>query len=106
MVATIAWNSATMGQGGTSNLQGFQAQHPPTYMGGGDLMVRTTLAIGRGVDNTRSIGDMGASTKTKENQSLLIRDGIGRLLFHRDFKDGAAAIRAKAKSGLLARRGI
>ena len=32
-------------------------------------MVRTTLAIGRGVDETRSIRDMGASTKKKENQS-------------------------------------
>ena len=36
---------------------------------------------------------------------LLIREGSGRLLFHRDFKDGAAAIRAKAESRLLARRG-
>ena len=33
-------------------------------------MVRTTLAIGREVDNTRSIRDMGASSaKRKENQS-------------------------------------
>ena len=32
-------------------------------------MVRTTLAIGRGVDDTRSIWDMGASTKRKDNQS-------------------------------------
>ena len=32
-------------------------------------MVRTTLAIGRGVGDTRSIQDMGASTKRKENQS-------------------------------------
>ena len=32
-------------------------------------MVRTTLAIGRRVDDTRSIRDMGASTKKKENQS-------------------------------------
>ena len=31
-------------------------------------MVKTTLAIGRGVDDTRSIRDMGASTKRKENQ--------------------------------------
>ena len=53
---------------GESNLQGFQSHHPPTYMGGGDSMVRTALAIGRGVDDTRSIGDMGVSTKRKENQ--------------------------------------
>ena len=32
-------------------------------------MVRTALAIGRGVDDTHSIRDMGASTKRKENQS-------------------------------------
>ena len=32
-------------------------------------MVRTTLAIGRGVDDTQSIWDMSASTKRKENQS-------------------------------------
>ena len=66
---TIARTSATMGQGGTSNLQGFQAHYPPTYMGGGDSMVRTALAIGRGVDDTQSIRDMGASTKRKANQS-------------------------------------
>ena len=69
MAATIARTSATVRQGGTSNLQGFQAHHPPTYMGEGDSVVRITLAIGRGVDGTRSIWDMGASTKRKENQS-------------------------------------
>ena len=35
-------------------------------------MVRTTLDIGRGVDDTQSILDMGASTKRKENQSSYI----------------------------------
>ena len=40
---------------GTGNLQGFQAHHPSTYMGGGDSMVRTALAIGKGVDDTQSI---------------------------------------------------
>ena len=69
VAATIVWTNAMMGQGGTSNLQGFQAHHPPTYMGGGDSMVRTALAIGREVDETRSIWHMGASTKRKENQS-------------------------------------
>ena len=58
-----------VGQGGTSNLQGFQAHHPPTYMGGGDTMAKTTLAIEREVEDTRSIQDMGASAKRKENQS-------------------------------------
>ena len=69
VAATIAWTSATVGKGGTSNLQKFQAHHPPTYMGGGDSMVRITLAIEREVDDTLSIRDMGASAKRKENQS-------------------------------------
>ena len=69
MAATITLTSATVSQGGTSNLQGFQAHHPPTYMGGGDSMSRIALAIGRRVDDTQSIWDMGASTKRKENQS-------------------------------------
>ena len=47
MAATTARTSAMVGQGGTSNLQGFQAHHPPTYMGGGATMVKTTLAIER-----------------------------------------------------------
>ena len=34
-----------------------------------DLMVRTTLVIEKEVDDTRSIRDMGASAKRKENQS-------------------------------------
>ena len=69
MAATIARTSATVSQGKSSNLQWFKAHHPPTYMGGGDSMVKTALAIGRGVDDTLSIRDMGASTKRKENQS-------------------------------------
>ena len=69
MAATIARISATVGQGRTSNIQGFQAHHPPTYMRRGDSMVKTTLAIGRGVDDTWSIRDMGASTMRNENQS-------------------------------------
>ena len=69
MAATIARISVTVGQGGISNLQGFQAHHPPTYMGGGDSMVRASLAIEREVEDTRSIWDMGASAKRKENKS-------------------------------------
>ena len=68
MTATISRTSATVGQRGTSNLQGFQAHHPPTYMGGGDSMVRTSLAIEREVDDTWSIRDMGAGAKRKEHQ--------------------------------------
>ena len=40
VATTIARTSATVGEGGTSNLQGFQAHHPPTYMGEGALWSR------------------------------------------------------------------
>ena len=67
--AAIAQASATRDQGGPNDLQGFQAHHPPTYMGGGDSMVKTTLAIEIKVDDIQCIRDMGASTERKENQS-------------------------------------
>ena len=38
VAASTTRTSAMVGQGGTSNLQGFQAHHPPTYIGGGDSM--------------------------------------------------------------------
>ena len=69
VTATTTRTSATVGQGGTSNLQGFQAHHPLTYMERGDSMVRTSLAIEREIDDTRSIRDMGIGAKRKENQS-------------------------------------
>ena len=69
MATTIAWTSAMVGHGGTSNLQGFSAHHPLSYIGGGDSMVRTSLGIEREVDDTRSIRDMGVGAKRKENQS-------------------------------------
>ena len=36
---TIAQASAASGQGGLSDLQRFRAHHPPTFRGGGDLVV-------------------------------------------------------------------
>ena len=39
VATTTARTSATMGQGGTSNLQRFIAHHPPTFTGGGDPVV-------------------------------------------------------------------
>ena len=39
VAATTSWTGATVGQGGTSNLQGFIAHHPPTFTGGGDPVV-------------------------------------------------------------------
>ena len=68
VATTTARTSATVGQGGTSNLQGFQAHHPPTYMGGGDSMIRIALAIEREVEGARSIRDTGASCKRKKDQ--------------------------------------
>ena len=38
MPTIIAQASATMGQGGSSNLQRFKAHHPLTFKGGGDPM--------------------------------------------------------------------
>ena len=37
--AVIAQASITGSQGGPSNFQRFRAHHPPTFTGGGDLMV-------------------------------------------------------------------
>ena len=39
VATTIALASATVGQGGSSNLHRFKAHHPPTFKGGGDSMV-------------------------------------------------------------------
>ena len=97
MVVTTTWTSATVGQGGTSNLQGFQAHHPPIYIGGGDSIVRTTLAIKREVEDARSIRDTGASGKRKS--LLLVRERSRRFLLPEDFRDGDEAIRAKAILG-------
>ena len=38
-MAAIALASVADIQGGPSNLQRFRAYHPPTFTGGGDLMV-------------------------------------------------------------------
>ena len=53
--AVAATTVQTMGQGGTSKLQGFQAHYPQTFMGRGDSMVKTALAIEREVEDARSI---------------------------------------------------
>ena len=44
-------------------------------------------------------------TSGRKVNLLLVRERRLRLLFHEDFTDGATTIRAKAESGLLARRG-
>ena len=37
--ATITQTSATVSQGGSSNLRRFKAHHPPTFKGRGDPMI-------------------------------------------------------------------
>ena len=68
-------------------------------------MVRTTLAIGRGVDDTRSIRDMGASTKRKENQSSSNLGRKRKTSIPRGFQGRGSGFKAKAELGLLAKRG-
>ena len=68
-------------------------------------MVKIALATGRGVDDTRSIWIWVLVLRGRRINLLLIREGSGRLIFHRNFKDVAVAIKARAESGLLARRG-
>ena len=62
VVATIAQASAIGNQGGSSNLQRFEAHDPPALKGGGDLMV-----AGHCFRVVRK--DTGASARRKENQS-------------------------------------
>ena len=105
MDATIARTSATVGQGGMSNLQGFQAHHPPTYMGGGDLMVKKALAIEKEVDDTQSIQDMGASAKKKENQSSSSSRKMQKTFVSYGFQGRGRSYQCQGQSGLLARQG-
>ena len=62
-----------------------------------DSMVRTAMAIEREIEDAQSIRD----ASTRRINILLVRERSRRLLFHKDFRDGVAAIRAKAISGLL-----
>ena len=64
-----------------------------------DSMVRTAMATEREIDDARGIRDAGASEKKRENQSS---SSSGK---HEDFRDKAEVIKAKAKSGHLARQG-
>ena len=64
-------------------------------------MVRTTLAIRRGVDDTRSIRDMGASTKRKENQFSSNSRKKHKTSASYGFQGRATTIKAKAELRLL-----
>ena len=62
VTGTIAQASAIKNQGGSSNLQRFEAYDPLALKGGGDSMV-----VGHCFQLVRK--DTGASAKRKENQS-------------------------------------
>ena len=64
-----------------------------------DYMIMTSMAMKIEINDARSIRDAGASEKKKENQSY---SNSGK---HEDFRDRAEVIKAKAKSGHLARHG-
>ena len=66
-----------------------------------DSMVRIAMVIEREIEDARSIRAAGTSEKRKEDHLLLVREIGIRLLLLECFKDGAAAIKAKARSGLL-----
>ena len=67
--AALIQASAAESEEGSSDLQGFQAHHPPTCIGGGDSMVRTTLTSEREGDDIQGIQDKAAGTKRKEDPS-------------------------------------
>ena len=67
--AALIQASVAESEEGQNDLQGFQAHHPPTCIGGGDSMVRTALTSEREGDDIQGIHDRGASTKRKEDQS-------------------------------------
>ena len=62
-----------------------------------DLMVKTSLAIEREVDDAWSIWDLSASDKRKGDPLLLALERSRGLLLHSGFRDRATAIRAKAR---------
>ena len=84
--------------GGSSDLQRFEAHDPLALNGRGDPMV-----AGHCFRLVKK--DMGASAKRKENQSSSSSRKKVKTSVSYGFKDGATTIRAKAKSGLLTRRG-
>ena len=69
MTAAIAQVSAVGSQGKSNDLQRLEAHHPPMVRRGVDSRVRTTMTIEEKVDVMRSIQDMGAGTKRKEDPS-------------------------------------
>ena len=63
---------AMVSRGESSNLQRFEANHPPTFGGGGDSMVRTTMAIEKEANDTRNILEQGVDKEKGRRTSLLL----------------------------------
>ena len=68
-------------------------------------MVRTTLATGLEVDDTRSIWDMGVRAKRKETQSSSSSRKKKKTSVLYGFQGQGRDYQVKAESGILARRG-
>ena len=66
-------------------------------------MVKTSMAIEREREMMHGASEIQVLvTRGRRVSLLLIREISRRLLFHEDFKDKTTAIRAKARSRLLA----
>ena len=68
-------------------------------------MVRTTLAIGIGVDDTRSIRDMGASTKRKANQSSSNSGWKRKTFIPRGFQERGDGYQGQGRVGASSQTG-
>ena len=105
---------ATRGRGRRGRPRG-ASQAPPVFdqqafieaVGSAAVVIAQASATGSqgGVDDIRSIQDMGAGTKRKEDPSSSNRERSRRLLFHKDIQDRAKVIRTKARMGHLVRQG-
>ena len=60
------------------------------------------MAIDRKIDDARSIRDTSADDRSIRASLLLVRERSKRLPIHEGFRERAMAIKAKARSRLLA----
>ena len=67
-----------------------------------EFMVRTTLAIEREIDDSRSIEIQVLVISGRRVSLLRARERSKGLMFHEGFQDRAATFKAKSRSGLLA----
>ena len=105
--AIPAQTCAMVSRGESSNLQRFEANHPPAFGGGGDSMVRTAMAIEKEANDTRNIWEQGVGKgKRKENQSSSSISGKKqRTLASHEFQGQDHDYQGQVRSGLLGRQG-